>query len=151
DNFYEALWNYNEIDDTIYGIPVGYTTHALYYNKELFDKADVDYPTADWTWEDVHDASKKISALDDSTYGFVMPGKPDPYDFEMFLWSNGTEYAGEDGQLDGHLNSSESVEVFSFFQDMLKDGSAVASEGYGSDEMQSGTAAMQVYGAWGID
>src|SRR5699024_4807148 len=90
-------------------------------------------------------------ALDDSTYGFVMPGKPDPYDFEMFLWSNGTEYAGEDGQLDGHLNSSESVEVFSFFQDMLKDGSAVASEGYGSDEMQSGTAAMQVYGAWGID
>jgi len=151
DNFYDTLWNYNEIDDKIYGIPVGYTTHALFYNKELFDKADVDYPTADWTWEEAHAAAKKIADSEEGVYGFVMPGQPDPYDYEMYLWSNGAEYADDEGTLEGHVNSPKSVEVFDFFQEMLKDGSAIASEGSGSEEMKGGTAAMYVYGAWGID
>ncbi|MGB6406249.1 MAG: extracellular solute-binding protein, partial [Planococcus donghaensis] len=44
DNFYEALWNYNSIDEEVYGLPVGYTTHVVYYNKDLFDKAGLEYP-----------------------------------------------------------------------------------------------------------
>ena len=151
DNFYDALWNYNQIDDTIYGIPVGYTTHALFYNTDLFDEAGLDYPTSEWTWDDAHEAAQEISALGDDTNGFVWAGKPDPYDFEMFLWSNGTEYTSEDGTMDGHVNSSESVEVFKTFQDMIKDGSAIVSEGYGTDEMKSDNTGMFIYGAWGIN
>ena len=29
---------------------------ALWYNKTLFDEAGLDYPTADWTWDDVTEA-----------------------------------------------------------------------------------------------
>ena len=50
-DFYETLWNYNSMDGKIYGIPVGFTTHCLFYNKDLFDQAGVAYPTSDWTWD----------------------------------------------------------------------------------------------------
>ena len=45
-NFYEALWNYNAVDGETYGLPVGYTTHVVYYNKDLFDAAGIEYPQA---------------------------------------------------------------------------------------------------------
>ena len=43
-NFYEALWNYNAVDGDTYGLPVGYTTHVVYYNKDLFDAKGIEYP-----------------------------------------------------------------------------------------------------------
>ncbi|WP_373710902.1 extracellular solute-binding protein [Jeotgalibaca porci] len=151
ENFYETTWNYNSIDDTVYGIPVGFTTHALYYNKDLFDAAGVDYPTNDWTWDDVREASEKISNADENVYGYIMPGKPDPYDFEMYLWSNDTAYASEDGETtDGYVNSPEAVGVLQTFQDMMNDNLALASESWGTDEFSSQTAAMVVSGAWDI-
>lgn len=150
-NFYDTTWNYNSIDGDIYGIPVGFTTHVLYYNKDLFDEAGVDYPTSDWTWDDIYQASSEISDLGDNIYGYVLPTTPDPYDFEMFLWSNNGSYTDDEGTFSGNLNSPESIEVFEHFQGMLNDGVAVASEGSGRDEITSGTAAMIVNGSWEIN
>lgn len=48
-DFYSTLWNYNSYDGKTYGVPVGFTTHALYYNKDLFKQAGVEAPTNDWT------------------------------------------------------------------------------------------------------
>ena len=41
-DFYSTLWNYNSLDGTTYGIPVGFTTHSLFYNKDLFAQAGVE-------------------------------------------------------------------------------------------------------------
>ncbi|SDN13485.1 multiple sugar transport system substrate-binding protein [Psychrobacillus sp. OK028] len=150
DNFYETLWNYNSADGQILGLPVGYTTHVVYYNKAIFDEAGVDYPKSGWTWEDLQETAKKISNKDSKVSGFAFSGKPDPYDFEMFLWGNNTSYVDKDGNLNGNLNSKQSVEVFEMFQNMAKDGSAIPTEGSGSQEMKSGKVAMFVYGAWGL-
>ena len=60
-NFYNTLWDYNMMDGSTYGIPVGFTTHCLFYNKDLFDQAGLEYPTADWTWDDLQAAAKTIS------------------------------------------------------------------------------------------
>lgn len=150
DNFYEALWNYNKADDTVLGLPVGYTTHVMFYNKDLFDAKGVAYPEAGWTWEDAKEIAKKLSDDAEDTKGLVFSGKPDPFDFEMYLWSNGSAYVDEAGKLSGKLNSKESVEVFTMFQDMLKEGIAVASEGSGTTEMKTGKVGMYVNGSWGI-
>jgi len=77
--------------------------------------------------------------------------KPDPYDFEMYLWSNGTTYCDKDGKLEGNLNSEKSKEILQMFQDMEKEGYAIASEKSGTDEFRSGVVAMYVYGSWAID
>lgn len=151
ENFYETTWNYNSIDDTVYGIPVGFTTHVLFYNKDLFDAAGVAYPTSEWTWADLHQASKELSDPSKNVYGYVLPMQPDPYDFEMYMWSNGASYTNDEGELAGNIDSDESVEVFATFQEMLKDQTAIASEDSGTDEMSAGTAAMLISGAWSIE
>lgn len=148
DNFYETLWNYNALDEEIYGIPVGYTTHVVYYNKDIFEEAGIDYPQSNWTWEDLQETAKALTNESTKTTGFVFPGKPDPYDFEMFLWGNGTAFADEEGNLEGSINSPKGIEVFELFQGMLKEGYAITSEGSGDTEMRSGRVGMFINGAW---
>lgn len=149
-NFYNTLWDYNMMDGSTYGIPVGFTTHCLFYNKDLFDQAGLEYPTADWTWDDLQAAAKTISEKTDAK-GFSFQMKPDPYDFEMYLWSNGSAYCNEEGEMDGSLNSDESKEAFQMFQDMEEEGYATATEGDGTDEFRAGSTAMYVYGSWSIN
>lgn len=150
-NFYDTLWSYNSLDGATYGIPVGFTTHCLFYNKDLFKQAGVAEPTNDWTWDDVKEASKQISEKLDGIKGFSFQMKPDPYDFEMYLWSNGSSYVDQDGNLEGRLNSEQSVQVLQMFQEMEKEGYAVATEQTGTDEFRAGQTAMYVYGSWAID
>lgn len=150
ENFYDTLWNYNSMDDQIYGIPIGFTTHTLFYNKDLFQEAGIPEPVNGWTWEDLAQAAKTISD-NTSAKGFSFHMKPDPYDFEMYLWSNGAAYCDEEGTLDSNINSEASIEVLQMFQDMEKEGYAVATEGSGTDEFRSGAVAMYIYGAWAID
>ena len=55
---YEALFLR---DGTQFGLPKYHGALALYYNKDLFDLAKVDYPTGDWTHDDYFDAMRKLT------------------------------------------------------------------------------------------
>ena len=68
-NFYDALWPYNSKGDSVYGIPVGFTTHALFYNKDIFAQAGVAEPTNDWTWDDLMAFAKTITEKVDGVKG----------------------------------------------------------------------------------
>ncbi|MGE5598165.1 MAG: ABC transporter substrate-binding protein [Bacteroidota bacterium] len=54
-----------------YGVPGSYSVVLLFYNKDLFDKAGVPYPTNSWTWKDIIEAGKKIRALGENTFGII--------------------------------------------------------------------------------
>lgn len=149
-NYYSALWDYNSIDGNIYGMPVGFTTHALFYNKDLFEQAGVSLPGKNFTWDDLRAAAKTISEKT-SAKGFAFQMKPDPYDFEMYLWSNGTSYCDEKGDMKGKIDSQESQEVFKMFQDMAKEEVAAVTEENGTDEFRAGQVAMYIYGSWSIN
>jgi len=90
EDFYPGLLNYMKVNGTLYGLPAGFTTHVIYYNKKLFDEAKVSYPEESWTWQDFIEKAKKLSDPAKKQYGFGVRANPDPYDFEQFLWSNGT-------------------------------------------------------------
>lgn len=59
------------IDGKLYGLPYRSDFWHLYYNKDIFDKAGVPYPTNDWTWQDFRDAAKKLTSGEgnDKIYG----------------------------------------------------------------------------------
>ncbi len=65
-----GAFNYDGIQ---YGLPENFSTVILVYNKDLFDKAGIDYPTNDWTREDVDKAAKAIRALGDDIFGIYQP------------------------------------------------------------------------------
>ena len=62
-------------DGKLYGLPWGVHPgwYGLYYNKAMFDQAGVDYPTEDWTYEDLLEAAKKIAKPDEGIYGYATP------------------------------------------------------------------------------
>ena len=105
----------------------------------------------DWTWDDLQKAAKTIYEKC-GVKGFSFQMKPDPYDFEMYLWSNGAAYTDEEGNIEKNLNSKKSKEVFEMFQEMEKEGYAVATE---KEQVRMsfvrGNAAMYVYGSWAIN
>ena len=48
-NYYADIVDlYTQDDGTHYAIPKDYDTVALWYNKDMFDAAGVEYPTNDW-------------------------------------------------------------------------------------------------------
>lgn len=59
------------VDGTTYAIPYRQDAWYLYYNKDLFDQAGVEYPDGSWTWDDYADAAEQLTAgLDQSeVYG----------------------------------------------------------------------------------
>ena len=75
-NYYENHFteisrsNASGSDGRLYGVPKDKDNGLLVYNKEMFDAAGVAYPTDDWTWDDMVEASQKIY---DATgkYGFM--------------------------------------------------------------------------------
>jgi multiple sugar transport system substrate-binding protein len=49
DGFYPALLDVFTFEGDLYCPPKDFSTMALQYNKDLFDAAGLEYPTADWT------------------------------------------------------------------------------------------------------
>ncbi len=63
-------------DGDVYALPFRTNDWVLFYNKDLFDEAGVDYPTNDMTWEQVAETAKEISAnTADGIYGFSFQPK----------------------------------------------------------------------------
>lgn len=149
-DFYEALWIYNQVGGKTLGIPVGYTTHVVYYNKSLFKEAGLSFPEGEWSFDELREAAKKISDPSKKIYGLGLPIKPDPYDFEMFAWSNGGAFADNEGKYDPIIASKETTEPFQLFQDMIKEGSAISGDSMGEDAFKMGTVAMFINGAWSL-
>jgi multiple sugar transport system substrate-binding protein len=67
-----------KIGSHYYSLPYGLTTRGLFFNKDLFDKAGVPYPTDNSTWMDVKAMAKKVTSGSgvSTIWGFL----PD-YDF----------------------------------------------------------------------
>ncbi len=72
----QDLWDYESAvsaytlkNGRLAAAPFVNKTFAIAYNKNLFDQAGVEYPTADWTEEDMLDAAQKINDLGDDIYG----------------------------------------------------------------------------------
>ncbi|WP_284164898.1 sugar ABC transporter substrate-binding protein [Frigidibacter sp. SD6-1] len=155
----EGLMNISKIDGNIYGMPAGFTTQVVFYNKDMFAAAGVPEPQAGWTWADLRAGAAKFRNADEKVYGFAVDAKPDPYDFEQFLWSNGTRYISDDGKtIDGLMNSPEAAEVLNMFADMIKTEEAVAlnigDDTSGSALFKAGKIAMFQSAMWsksGID
>jgi multiple sugar transport system substrate-binding protein len=75
----------------LYGLPNDVAILALFYNKDLFDKAGLAYPTDQWTWDSFLAAAKKLTQ---DTNG---DGRPDQYGtvvpewWYVFVWQAGGE------------------------------------------------------------
>jgi len=73
-------------DGKLYFFPTSWNSVVLFYNKDLFDRAGVAHPSADWTWDDFLQAAKALTRRDADgkavQYGYFVPG----YNFGLAPW-----------------------------------------------------------------
>lgn len=149
EKFPEATLDMGMHDGTLYNVPFMLDTVALVYNKDLFDAAGVDYPTADWTWDDLREAAKKLTVKDangkTTQYGYCVDPQSQMGTYN-FLYQNGVSVYDED-MATPNFNSDAGREAFQFQYDiMYTDGSSPTGaqlEELGKDDrFMSGQIAM---------
>ncbi|WP_425837637.1 ABC transporter substrate-binding protein [Microbacterium sp. PA5] len=83
------------VDGTQYGLPSSFSNVVLFYNKELFDAAGVDYPTSDWTWADEKAAAEKLTDAGAGVWGDYQPISY--YEYYKAVQQAGGSFLGDDG------------------------------------------------------
>jgi len=149
DDFYPSLRQAFTIDDTFWCPPKDFSTLALEYNKDLFDAAGVDYPTADWTWDDLGAAAEQLTNADNGTYGMVLSA--DLARWIAFLYQAGGTVT-DDGFTAMTLDSPEATEAMDFYLNLVNDGYAAQpsdlDSGWAGEAFGKGQAAMAMEGNW---
>ncbi len=111
---YVDMYSY---DGQIYGLPDRAGSMIVYYNKNLFDEAGIEYPNASWTWEDMLSAAKVLTKGEgeNEQWGF---GLEYWHPFWMnWCYQNGGKVVDEQGNI--VINSSENIEALTFMQELL--------------------------------
>jgi|APTNR8051073442_1049403.scaffolds.fasta_scaffold00293_11 multiple sugar transport system substrate-binding protein len=71
DDFYPEVLKACQHEGRYYFLASGMNVSLLYYNRTLFDRAGVAYPTDTWTWDDYLAAGQAIMQLPDAGKGGV--------------------------------------------------------------------------------
>lgn len=134
-------------------LPETFSTVLLFYNADLFDEAGVDYPTAEWTWEDAVAASEAIQALGDDYWGVFSPVQF--WEFYKKAAQNGEcEFFNED-MTESTINSEACVEtletMIGFMDSGIMPTQAQLSGVSDSELFLSGKLGMLVTGIWMFD
>ena len=132
------------------GLPSTFSTVMLFYNKDLFDKAGLDYPTADWTWNDVVEAGKKLNDPANGVWGLYSGIQF--WEFYKKAAQNNCKFFNED-KTEVLINSPECVQALQTMVDMVEvhkiqpstEDMAGQSDG---DMFTAGKLAMDVTGIW---
>lgn len=133
-----------------YGLPGSFSNVLLFYNKELFDKAQVAYPTNDWTWKEFDDAAAKIRALGKDTFGVFQPIQF--HEFYKLVQQNGGSLLNAD-RTAFTVNLPENVETLQRLVDRVQKTNVMPSQaqlgGVGDwDLFKAGRLGMIVTGVW---
>ena len=131
----------------------------FYYNKDIFDKAKLEYPTPDWDWRKMQEVAKAL------TQDTNNDGKAEQWGlaFETWfvpwlhwIWSNGADLFSSD-ETKCALTDTKSVEALQFWADLVnKDKSATPSSELSamqgaSNAFRTGVMGMYLGYMWDIE
>jgi multiple sugar transport system substrate-binding protein len=152
-DYWPALLESAMYEGSVYGLPRDIGLEVLYYNKDIFDEAGVEYPTEDWTWDDLLAAAEKLTVVEPngrvSRYALGMEGGK----YALWVMQNGGAI------LDDFRNPSKctldeppAVEAIKFFADMMNNNYAMrdanlSQAGGDAAVFQSGQVAMIIQNA----
>jgi multiple sugar transport system substrate-binding protein len=148
DDYWPGLLESAKYEGSVYGFPRDIEVNVIYYNKDMFDAAGVEYPSDDWTWTDFQAALEALTQKDaggaTTVYGLAAEGGK---------WSKWVNQNGG-AILDDYVNPAKcmltdpaSVGGVQFFADLMANGYAMrpadlSQAGGDAAVFSSGQAAM---------
>ncbi|MFI6909288.1 ABC transporter substrate-binding protein [Nonomuraea sp. NPDC050394] len=138
-------------DGKVWALPFSVSLPALWYDKKIFDAAGMKYPTADWTWDDVRAAAKKLTDPAKKQWGIMTP-MWDQGGFYNTMIQAGGRVLSADGKKSG-FDEAGSIQGLEFWTDLMnKDKVAPQAQVYNDTEplqlFQTGKIGMQYGGSW---
>jgi multiple sugar transport system substrate-binding protein len=133
---------------TQYGLPGSFSVVVLFYNKDLFDAAGVDYPDASWTWAEELAAAEALTDVDAGVWGDFQPIQF--FEFYKVLAQNGGSFFNDD-QTEATFNGPEGVEAAEWLVDKVGTVMPGAEQMGGQDDgglFMAGQTAMWHSGIW---
>lgn len=150
-NYPEDIWGLYTHEDKYYAVPKDVDTIALWYNKTMFDEAELEYPTADWTWDDMFEAAKKLTKDDGSQYGLALRNDNNQAGYYNMIYDNGG-YVINDDRTESGWDDPKTIEAMEMVEEYIKSGVMPSMETMsenGEDVLfQSGKVAMVLQGSW---
>ncbi|MHB8958953.1 MAG: ABC transporter substrate-binding protein [Candidatus Limnocylindrales bacterium] len=145
--FYPRAYQVFQAGGKQYGLPENFSDVLLFYNKDLFDKGGVAYPTATWTWADEQAAAEKLTSKSAGTWGDFQ--NVQFFEFYKALAQNGGSFF-DAGKTKSTFNDAKGVEAAQWL--INKVGKVMPSNAFGADEdtalFKSGKLAMWHNGIW---
>lgn len=131
--------------------PKEWNNVIMFYNKDMFDAAGLDYPNADWTWDEYAEAASALTLRDDrgnvTQYGTIVPG----FAFGLMPWlfTNDASILDEEWK-NSTVDTKEFRESLQFLHDLIyKYEAAPAFEaGVGTEKFTAKQVAMFAAGRW---
>lgn len=122
-NFPAALVGGYTVDGKLYAIPKDFDTNAIFYNKEIFDKAGVAYPEDGMTFEDFAAKCKELkdAGLDEGTFPTAINRNSGQTTYYATIAANGGYILNEDTTKAG-WNLPETIGGIQPWVDLVLDG-----------------------------
>jgi multiple sugar transport system substrate-binding protein len=156
DDFIEGARAASTVDGRVMGIPALIDNLAIVYNKDLFDQAGIDPPSADWTWDDFRNAAKALTdpAKKQFGLGFPVDGTEDTvWHYDAMLWEAGGDILNSDNT-QAAFNSDAGVTALQTLTDMAVTDKSVFLDqknvGQIDTLFNSGKIAMDITGPWAL-
>ncbi len=155
ENYFEGITDLYTVDGVHYAIPKDHDTIAVIYNKAIFDKYGVSYPSDDWTWEDFAAAAQEISdkGKADGVYGTYCNVSSDQDGWYNIVYSYGGEVITPDRKSSG-LDEPATIEAMKFVAEKILPAcpspDSMASTG-GDTMFLSGLVGMICQGSWMVN
>lgn len=122
DDYYGNAFEEIKIGGRMYGLPVGVYTLLLYYNKDMFDAAGVEYPPMDWenawTEEQFLEACEKLTNGEGASKNFGFSVNFSPERTVPFMFGRDADFLNEDHTV-SQFGSESSKEVYQMMHDMI--------------------------------
>ena len=146
DEYMEGPMESTMLDGKHYGIPFATNCTALFYNKDMFDEAGLDYPDENTTWDEFHEMAKKLTKDGVSGFGNAATNT-DEGTFQCLQWiyTAGGSYT----------DIADGVDAYKLMQEMIEDGSWTKecvnwTQSDVNNNFMAGNLAMQQNGPWQI-
>ena len=152
EGFIKSAVDGGKYDGKLYGMPWGFSTRALFYRTDLFEKAGLSPPKS---WDEMLSAAKKLNDPSGKVNGFGIAGLEDPAtaaQFMTWLWAAGGEVLSEDNKK-AVFDSPEGVEALTSYAGLVNDdlsepGAITNGEGDLHALFRQGRLAMVITGPW---
>lgn len=123
DDYSPALIDSLYFNGELIAIPSDIALNVVYYNKDLFDAAGVDYPEVGWTWDNFLEKAKKLTKTEgldpeDQVWGFSLTSAWWVQWLTTAASFGALPLFSEDGK-EAYFNSPEFVEAMQFFTDLV--------------------------------